>query len=461
MKEERGITLITLVVVIVVILILTGITLKQVFSNNGVLNKAVVSADKYNENQMKYALEIDLKKYSIKKIKVLNSNETLKDYLENKGYEVVPLENNQNKYSVRKNNFEFVVDADEDQISTQNDFEYEDINALTHQHDYNYYDINEIEIGKSHPTEEGTYTYKCACGDVKSAHTISNLSTPLEKDDSSHYTRQCSCNAYLATENHSMAYYSGTTNKGTSHPTAAGTYTYKCACGNGAVTHTVSNLSTPVKKDNNTHYTTKCSCNTNLATANHTYAYYSGTTNKGTSHPTAAGTYTYKCACGNGAVTHTVAKNNDAIDGFKHYTYKCSCGTNGQENHNPGTPVVNSSSNSNHATQSCTVCKMLLVKADSITSSGYDVSVYGIGNVNRVQFPTWTSANGQDDLFSNWQTNTDAKGKYIGGTDKWWYYHVNTSHHNNESGTYYTDIYIYPNSGTSDSTYRWLTINVP
>jgi hypothetical protein len=46
--------------------------------------------------------------------------------------------------------------------------------------------------------------------------------------------------------------------------------------------------------------------------------------------------------------------------------------------------------------------------------NGYDVYAYGIydaiSGVNRVQFPTWTALNGQDDIQPNWQTNPVATG---------------------------------------------------
>ncbi len=89
----------------------------------------------------------------------------------------------------------------------------------------------------------------------------------------------------------------------------------------------------------------------------------------------------------------------------------------------------------------------------NVTSSGYDVYVYGVSDagsgVNRVQFPTWTESNGQDDIQSNWQTNSSALGKNQGnGT---WYYRVNVSNHNNESGTYNTHIYLYDNLGNTSS----------
>lgn len=84
----------------------------------------------------------------------------------------------------------------------------------------------------------------------------------------------------------------------------------------------------------------------------------------------------------------------------------------------------------------------------NITSTGYDVYVYGVtdslSGVNRVQFPTWTEANGQNDIQPNWETNSTATGVNQGnGT---WYYRVNTSAHDSISGNYITHAYIYDNS---------------
>ena len=89
----------------------------------------------------------------------------------------------------------------------------------------------------------------------------------------------------------------------------------------------------------------------------------------------------------------------------------------------------------------------------NISSTGYDVYVYGVrdnySGINRVQFPTWTDLNNQDDLSwgGNWQTASTNSGTDMGnGT---WYYRVNTSDHNNEDGWYNTHIYVYDNVGNS------------
>ena len=86
----------------------------------------------------------------------------------------------------------------------------------------------------------------------------------------------------------------------------------------------------------------------------------------------------------------------------------------------------------------------------NVTAAGYDVYVYGVkdagSGVNRVQFPTWTEANGQDDIQGSWQTSTAAKGtKQQDGTT--WVYHVNITDHKTEVGVYNTHVYAYDNLG--------------
>ena len=106
---------------------------------------------------------------------------------------------------------------------------------------------------------------------------------------------------------------------------------------------------------------------------------------------------------------------------------------------------------------------MTSAEIKNITTTGYDVYVYGVkdsgSGVNRVQFPTWTNANGQDDIQANWSTSDTAKGtKQADGTT--WVYHVKTTDHKNEAGAYNTHIYAYDNLGNGKciSTH---TITVP
>ncbi len=86
------------------------------------------------------------------------------------------------------------------------------------------------------------------------------------------------------------------------------------------------------------------------------------------------------------------------------------------------------------------------VKITDVDGTGYTVSCKVTDNVNidRVQFPTWTSNNGQDDLKNNWQNDSLYTGKRNGDT---FTYRVNVSDHNKESGEYITHIYAYDSAG--------------
>lgn len=88
------------------------------------------------------------------------------------------------------------------------------------------------------------------------------------------------------------------------------------------------------------------------------------------------------------------------------------------------------------------------VKVSNVTNKGYDVSckVTDPSGVDRVMFPTWTTANGQDDLLSDWSTNAKARGTQNGDT---WTFHVDIADHNNEGGEYCTDIHAYDKYGNA------------
>lgn len=82
------------------------------------------------------------------------------------------------------------------------------------------------------------------------------------------------------------------------------------------------------------------------------------------------------------------------------------------------------------------------IKITNISSSGYDVSCTVTDDaVDRVLFPTWTNANGQDDLI--WH-----EGTLNGNTAS---FRVNVSDHNGETGNYTTHIYAYDTSGNTGS----------
>lgn len=86
------------------------------------------------------------------------------------------------------------------------------------------------------------------------------------------------------------------------------------------------------------------------------------------------------------------------------------------------------------------------VKIIEKDATGYTVQckVTDFFDIVRVQFPTWTAENGQDDLAANWWDNPACSGK---GADSIYTFRVNDSEHNFERGTYHTHIYAYDKNG--------------
>lgn len=80
------------------------------------------------------------------------------------------------------------------------------------------------------------------------------------------------------------------------------------------------------------------------------------------------------------------------------------------------------------------------VKVSDCNATGYTVTCTVTDNigVSKVQFPAWTTNNGQDDLLADWKTNAKASGTKNGNT---YTYRVNVSDHKNELGEYQTKIY--------------------
>jgi hypothetical protein len=86
-----------------------------------------------------------------------------------------------------------------------------------------------------------------------------------------------------------------------------------------------------------------------------------------------------------------------------------------------------------------------------VTESGYTVlcDVTDDISLDRVQFPTWTENNGQDDIDSDWWSSTKSRGTLVSGNT--YSFHVNISDHNNELGNYITHIYAIDSQGNSTS----------
>lgn len=81
------------------------------------------------------------------------------------------------------------------------------------------------------------------------------------------------------------------------------------------------------------------------------------------------------------------------------------------------------------------------------TSDSYLITcnVSDSAGISKVQFPTWTAENGQDDLPSSWQEGSLSAGASATSTSV--NFRVMASDHNNETGQYYTDIYAHNQYG--------------
>lgn len=86
------------------------------------------------------------------------------------------------------------------------------------------------------------------------------------------------------------------------------------------------------------------------------------------------------------------------------------------------------------------------VEVYDITENGYYVSCYVTDDrgVDRVQFPTWTIANGQDDLAKDWSTNSVVSGDILGDYVS---FYVSSNEHRWEGGEYTTHIYAFDMAG--------------
>ena len=95
------------------------------------------------------------------------------------------------------------------------------------------------------------------------------------------------------------------------------------------------------------------------------------------------------------------------------------------------------------------------VKISNLTSEGYTVTCTATDNykIDRVQFPTWTAVNEQDDIVKDWWSNAKCRGIQTGNTFS---FTVRRSDHNGEYGVYRTHIYAYDKAGN----YSYAPLNV-
>uniref|UniRef100_UPI003592F1E2 peptidoglycan DD-metalloendopeptidase family protein n=1 Tax=Acetobacterium malicum TaxID=52692 RepID=UPI003592F1E2 len=112
-------------------------------------------------------------------------------------------------------------------------------------------------------------------------------------------------------------------------------------------------------------------------------------------------------------------------------------GSSGRINNNPGT--INYIYNLQPA--DTTPPTISDVKITDVDASGFTVRCHVDDASGRVQFPTWTSANDQDDIIKDWETNPASSGSIDGNNNV--SYRVNYNAHNNERGVYNVHIYAY------------------
>ena len=86
------------------------------------------------------------------------------------------------------------------------------------------------------------------------------------------------------------------------------------------------------------------------------------------------------------------------------------------------------------------------IQVKDITCLGYTVvcKVVGEAGLTKVQFPTWTTNKGQDDLQKDWHNRKEVAGTANGDE---YSFRVNITDHKGESGEYVTHIYAYDQAG--------------
>ena len=87
--------------------------------------------------------------------------------------------------------------------------------------------------------------------------------------------------------------------------------------------------------------------------------------------------------------------------------------------------------------------------------------IYSSNGLDRVQFPVWTAADGQDDLAADYETDEALSGEIEELDDDLYSvtYTVNITDHNNEIGNYMGEMYMYDNMGVL-MTYRLDAVNM-
>ena len=181
--------------------------------------------------------------------------------------------------------------------------------------------------------------------------------------------------------------------------------------------------------------------------------------------PTANNVTASTTAWTNGNVTLTLTGAADALSGFSKIvlpdgtsTTSTSASYSASTN---GTFTFKVYDNAGNVTNKSITVNNIDKVAPSVTNPGtiqnettdsFDVIVSNVADagsgIDRVQFPTWTTLNGQDDIQSSWTTNSAASGVGVGTT---YTYKVNRSAHNGEFGDYNVHVYVYDKAGNVTS----------
>lgn len=82
LKNNKGVTLVSLVVTIIILLILAGISISSVVGDNGLLNKATTSKTATEKKEEEEQLQIMLNNYAANELTMEET--TLKEYLDEK-----------------------------------------------------------------------------------------------------------------------------------------------------------------------------------------------------------------------------------------------------------------------------------------------------------------------------------------------------------------------------------------
>ena len=122
LKNNKGVTLVSLVVTIIILLILAGISISSVVGDNGLLNKATSSKTATEKKEEEEQLQIMLNNYAANEL--TSKYKTIKEYLDSKKKEkelkevsnVIETDAGKNIIDVTVNAHNITVDVDKCEV---------------------------------------------------------------------------------------------------------------------------------------------------------------------------------------------------------------------------------------------------------------------------------------------------------------------------------------------------------